>query len=607
MDSLAVAGASSTLTSISTEAKRSEEQCFLVDPTKPLPRIARGSEDAYAAGRLAKALETLTGRKIDVTQYQGTIRRGDILVGSVSSNSAIADFFRREKSSAKLETEGFLLKTDSGSRPLLLIAGADRVGTIYGVNELINFYLESNGKTVWVPRLSIHENPALRYRFFWTWDHRTNWTLGARGLQEEGAHNPYLKSPETFIEDHKKLIDFMSNHKLNGLIIWGFLRDSHGGISAGRELVRYADERGVRILPGVGSEYYGGFYYEGNHEFNVATWLSNNPRSQRFLNTKGRRLRNGICPSKIANRVWLREGAQWIFSTFPGLGGLNLENGDFMSCQTEDCRGARQLPSNDPNYYWDMMATQVPIIEVASKINPKAWFPYATYTGFTKTGIWARTPKDQVRTQVPRFVNQYPEQAICQWTLTGMVSKPGQAKPDPALWPRGVRPPTQNSIGLIHQGSVVWKGSHWWSATSWGNDTGGRYDEVVDIVHYTAQRCKEEGLQGMEMMGEVSPTSPQNELNYLALEEFSWHPDRSMNEFIETRLSRFYGGRRLAKQFVTLVISDENDPKALIRHYGHAQEVAADRALSTQQRERWGNLAREIARRLSLVGGYVKT
>lgn len=605
-DSLAVTGASSALISTSTGAQRAKEQNVLIAPGKPLPRIVRGSGDTYAAGRLAKTLEDLTGSKIRIIQYREALSQGDILVGSAQSDSGIAALVKRQQPSVKLEPEGFLIKTLADSKPLLLIAGADRVGTIYGVNELVNFYLESNGKTAWVPSLSIQESPALRFRILWTWDHRTNWTLGVRGLQEQGAHNPYMKSPQTFVEDYKKVIDFMSNHKLNGLIIWGFLRDIHGGVGAGQELVQYANERGVHILPGVGTEYYGGFYYEGNHQFNVDTWLSNNPTSLRFLNAKGKRLSDGICPSKGTNQQWLREGARWLFSTFPGLGGVNLENGDFMSCQTEDCQGAREQATNDPNYYWDMMKTQVPIIEVARKINPEAWFTYATYTGFTKADIWSRTPQGQLRGEVPRFPGQFPEQAVCQWTLTRMVSKPSQAKPDPALWPRGVRPPTQRSVGLLHQGSVVWKGSHWWCATSWGNDTGGRYDEILDILSYTARRCQEEGLEGLEIMGGVSPSSPQNELNYFALEEFGWHPNRSMDDFIENRLSRFYGGRQLAKQFVNFVTSDVDDPDLLIKHYGQSREIAADRTLSSAQRERWSNLAREIARRLSLLGVYGK-
>ncbi len=36
--------------------------------------------------------------------------------------------------------------------------------------------------------------------------------------------------------------DFMADHKFNGLIIWGFLRDTHGGIKASKELCRFSDE-----------------------------------------------------------------------------------------------------------------------------------------------------------------------------------------------------------------------------------------------------------------------------------------------------------------------------------------------------------------------------
>jgi len=94
---------------------------------------------------------------------------------------------------------------------------------------------------------------------------------------------------------------------------------------------------------------------------------------------------------------------------------------------------------------------------------------------------------------------------------------------------------------------------------------------MLETIRYTGQRAFEEGLTGIEIMGEVSPNSPPNELNYLAFEEFCWHPTRSMDDFVETRLGRFYGGRELARRYVSAVSSDEKEPQVLIRRYGEAQ------------------------------------
>ena len=589
------------LRAASSPAQTTGQRFYLVKSDKPLPRIVRGREDGHAAQVMAAALKRLTGKEAMVMEEMPGSGNSapTILAGSAGSNPAVADLLGREPLAQKLQPDGFLVKTLPGSPERLLLAGADRVGALYAVHELINFYLEAQDSTAWVPPLSVLENPALKYRIFWTWDHSTNWELGVKGLQEDGCENPYMKSAETFLKDYKKVVDYMSAHKLNGLIIWGFLRDSHGGVKAAQELVDYAHERGVHVLPGIGTSYYGGIYYEGKNKFNVNTWLAENPNDLRLLDNDGKLLSNAICPSKPANQQWLREGAEWLFKTFPNLGGVNLENGDFRACQTEDCQRARERAENDPNFYWDMMATQLPIIEAGSKINAQSWFTYATYTGFSEGELWQNTPKPRVRTRVPRFVEQYPEFAICQWTYSGMVGT-GERGVNPSLWPKGVKPPTCHSIGLLHQGSQWWGGARWWSATAWGNDVGARYEEMVETIRYTAQRVFEEGLEGVEILGEVSPTSPQNELNYLAFEEFCWHPHRSVQEFIDQRLNRFYGNRELGRRFVETVLADERTPRELRRRQAEALDLAEDRSLTPEQRERWGDLARELARRLAI-------
>ena len=77
------------------------------------------------------------------------------------------------------------------------------------------------------------------YRTFYTWDHSTNWDLTQPGAQVSGSGNPYSKPPEAFMEDYTRLIDYMGELKLNHLIIWGALRDSHGGVDALKRLIEY--------------------------------------------------------------------------------------------------------------------------------------------------------------------------------------------------------------------------------------------------------------------------------------------------------------------------------------------------------------------------------
>ncbi len=59
---------------------------------------------------------------------------------------------------------------------------------------------------------------ALKYRILWTWD---------RLICD--------RTKKSFLGNYKKLIDYMSDHDLNGVILWGFLDDQHGGEEAAVE------------------------------------------------------------------------------------------------------------------------------------------------------------------------------------------------------------------------------------------------------------------------------------------------------------------------------------------------------------------------------------
>ncbi len=549
------------------------------------------------------AFHDLTGQHLEIAAGEPEAsERPLIVIGDIESDARV---LRLAGARAQRITEqGILLAAVSdGQRPILLAAGGSRAATPGAVGELLNFHLNAVAGSASVPALDLADNPTLPYRIFWNWDHSTNWTRGVRGEQEDGARNPYMKPGDAYLRDFRPVLDFMGEHKLNGLILWGFLRDSHGGAADSRKLVEHAADRGVQVLPGIGTSFYGGIYYEGKHRFNVDTWLAENPPNLRFLDSEGKRLLSAICPSKPENLKWLREGTDWLFSEFPKLGGANLENGDFFTCQTHDCIRARQKPENDPNFYWDMMITQLPIIDAAWKRNPRAWMVYATYTGFNPEEIWQRTEKSLVRSAVPRFVAQFPENAICQWTYTDMVKGWGQ-EPEAVVrkrWPKGLRPPTTHSVGLLHQGSQ-WRASDiWWTKSPRGNGTGQRYVDISDLIRYTCERCAEEGLQGVEILGEVSDASPANELNYLAFEEFTWHPRRSFDEFVRERLSRTYGSHEDARRFLRMVRSTETGQSALLKDFHTADELSSNRRFNARQRRRWTNLKAEIARRISLL------
>ena len=123
-----------------------------------------------------------------------------------------------------------------------------------------------NDEGMVVQNEKVEEKAAFDYRVFWTWDNRITW----------GEENSRICWAEVFVDDYKRLIDFCAQSRINAIIIWGFLRDEHGGVDAAQELCNYAKSRGVRLLPGVGTSRYGGFYFRES-SFCSIKWLEQHP------------------------------------------------------------------------------------------------------------------------------------------------------------------------------------------------------------------------------------------------------------------------------------------------------------------------------------------
>ena len=100
--------------------------------------------------------------------------------------------------------------------------------------------------------LSRPEKPALPSSYFWTWDHSTNWVLDDPGLATSGCGNKYLKRPETFVEDYRRLSDLAAGLGVKGITIWGFLRDSHGGIEAAKRVADSGVPMSATLAPAIG-------------------------------------------------------------------------------------------------------------------------------------------------------------------------------------------------------------------------------------------------------------------------------------------------------------------------------------------------------------------
>jgi hypothetical protein len=485
---------------------------------------------------------------------------------------------------------------------ILLALGQDLAGLLYALEDLsLRGVFSPEGLTYQDdPQL---KRPALAYRLLWTWDHSTNWNLSYEGQLDWGCANAYLKPAEAFVDDYKRLIDWSSRHHLNGFILWGFLRDAHDGVGAAQEICRYARERGVRVLPGVGTSFYGGFYYQGDHVFSAEVWLRRHPEYAALDRTGKPTPR--LCPSEPANQTWLREGTHWLFETFD-IDGVNLESGDFMVCYCNRCQALRhKMRGDDPDFFKEMCISLRPVIEEILTIRDDAWITYGTYTGFNPAPL----PRDMgqpdpavvqnlanMGSPEPILVRELPPQVITQWSLTAMLNQ----EPTPLLdfleegqpasmlaapdWPKGLRPPGRRNIGMFHQGS------QWYNR----GDKHTRYSLEIATIKEACLRSVEAGLEGLAITGEASPMYTPCELNYLALAHFSFQPADSLQAFAESSLAPLIGGPEFALSYVNflakreadlMTAADETHLAEIMAHFTSAAEKGAD--WHTYRRWRW--------------------
>ena len=520
--------------------------------------IVCGSRDAYAGRRLQRwfaeeanvEVPVIDGEKLppkDITV---------ILLGSSGSDSLLSRLSATLEMSVDrkdLTDQGYRMRSvRHEGRNWLILAGGGRNGVIYAVSDLMNWrFIKDKGRVSLDP-VDTTEIPKFKYRWFWNWDNRMEWGGGgkiATTMASVRGGSDYGKNADAFLIDTKRCVDYMADHKFNGMILWGFLRDVHGGVEAGKEISRYAKERGVRILPGVGTSGYGGIYYEGKHLYNADTWLAAHPEL-RAVDEQGHQY-NALCPSKKENQEWLNDGVLWLFKTFD-IGGVNLEMGDFLVCHCDKCKRARAaIHSDDPDYYKDMAISHKVTIETVHSEFPDAWLSYATYTGYTA---------DMMK-HPPAFLNMIPDYALCQWTLTSMAQH----------WPSGIKPMAKNNIGYLH----------WCNLSTHTED-----DFYLWQVRNICTNAKRAGFEGLDTYGELDPERPNAELFYLAWEAFLWDPDMSIERFVDQRLGRLYGGKEAARKLLEIL--------PLIK--------------TAKERENPGNLARartlaESARKISAVDG----
>jgi hypothetical protein len=280
----------------------------------------------------------------------------------------------------------------------------------------------------------------------WCWDSRMTWDDEPDKIQLKMAaaerHFPYPKRPESYQQGFRRLVDYCADTGIWGVIIWGFLRDSHGGVEAAKDLCKYASDKGVAILPGVGLCSYGGYFYEGDHPFNLDTYLNKHPdrASDAYEDHSKVVVKPVLDPSLEANQLWWREGLDWMMDTFE-IAGINYEMGDFIVNTSDSAKAARKaLNIEAHDNVLDMIVATSDLLKHAQVQRPDATYINALYRGYHQLKGFPKLD----------YLDSVPDDVVWEYTLTNLVKR--NDFPD-AYWDV----PAHRQYGYLHWFNVSTK------------------------------------------------------------------------------------------------------------------------------------------------------
>ncbi len=490
----------------------------------------------------------------------------------------------------------FTLQIDAPQgTPSVTIDGGPFSGAIYGAEELIQKQSTVTDSGLDLPIGSIEQAPGLTYRTFWNWDHSTNWDLNQIGVQEIGVMNPYAKPAEGFLSDFKRVVDYMSMNRIAAIAIYGFFRESHGGIEAAQELCRYANERGVRILPGVAINAYGGVVWEMDHPYNLTTWLRKHPElSAQMERPPGFQLQDLAfdlyfpdaayamrgCPSRSENQQWMADGIAWLAETCE-VGGINIEAGDYGVCGCSLCaarRAEREDARRREGYVesWshaDMADFYPRLYEAALSKRPNSW-------------IYSEIQWDNLLdTEAMAPLRSLPEGGIYQHTFNR------------SYWNRAKRELTPGFAAGLPTRTNVFRCQF---CCQWnGDNRTERYFFNGRDFHDMIKKAHETGFDGLTVWGEPSPYHTSTELSYNAFARFSWDPTLSWDDWLRNDAGPLMGGDEAARRYIELASTlDQHaqlERSVLDRIAGEALDAV--RSSSGDVSRRWLWLADQATRR----------
>lgn len=423
---------------------------------------------------------------------------------------------------------------------------------------------------------------SINLRLFWTWDHCTRWTATKPGGHDWGASNEYSGTEEDFLREYSLLLRWCGEHGVDGVVIWGLLRDGHGGVEAACKLADVAHKSGVKILAGVGLNAYGGVYYEGDSPWSLNNHLQANPQLY-GLHEDGSPLIyvaasgsnspqpfHHTCPSRPENQEYHAESLRWLMETVP-IDGVQIESGDTGTCKCPLCRERRQYAADMIS--WEDMALMYPIARDAIRsVRSDAMIVLETYShpepveGNEAPGFGGGSPS-----WAGECVAKFPRDAYIQWVADGYMDPwNNQGK-----WTSAARVP-EGFLGNImrsHHGT-------WW----------GRYGDepVMGWLAQMAQSSMACGCNGLSIFGEHSPYATGCELNYLAFADYGSpeNPQAGLDSFLNRIAAPLLGSAELAQEFV-YVAGALNEPERLEEACIIARANAARQTGRIAQRWAW--------------------
>ena len=427
---------------------------------------------------------------------------------------------------------------------------------------------------------------GINLRLLWTWDHATKWSAARPGGNDWGASNEYNRSAEDFVVEYSRLLHWCGQNGIEGVVVWGLLRDNHGGVEAACRLCDIARETGVKLLAGIGLNAYGGAYYEGDSPWSLNNHLRAHPELY-ALGDDGRPLIRTIpgncaqpfhhaCPSRPQNQDYCQESLRWLMAQVP-LDGVQVEAGDTGVCQCPLCDERRQHGVSIMS--WEDMALMYPLAaEAAWAVRPEATVVLETYS---HPGPVAGEPVPSFGEGTPPWaagcLDQFPRGAHVQWVCDGYIPPHSRHEWTAA----GQAPPGfAGNIMRAHVGT-------WW----------GRYgDELaVDWLAVMARQSLDHGFDGLSIFGEKLPFHTGCELNYLALADYgsTTNPTADLNAFLDRVAAPLLGGSDLAREYLQLARAMD-EPERLEAAAATARGRAA--VLGGRPAERWGWLAWYLSR-----------